>query len=70
MAGSSAVPASMSETPPTPADRLVQELQDDRRWLLRQLDAGHWPELRLDLASLERELGHLLERAQERLTGS
>ena len=70
MARSSAVPASMSENQPTPADRLVQELQDDRRWLLRQLDAGHWPELRLDLASLERELGHLLERAQERLTGS
>ena len=70
MAGSSAVPASMSETTQTPADRLVQELQEDRRWLLRQLDAGHWPELRLDLASLERELGHLLERAQERLTGS
>lgn len=69
MAESSAAPASMSETPPTSADRLVQELEDDRRWLLRQLDAGHWPELRLDLASLERELGHLLERANERLTG-
>jgi hypothetical protein len=69
MDGSSAVPASMSETRPTPTDRLVQELQDDRRWLLRQLDAGHWPELRLDLASLERELGHLLERAHERLSG-
>jgi len=70
MAGSSADPASMGATPPTSAEQLVQELQEDRRWLLRQLDAGDWPELRLDLASLERELGHLLERAQERLSGS
>lgn len=70
MAGSSADPASMGAPSPTSAEQLVQELQEDRRWLLRQLDAGHWPELRLDLASLERELGHLLERAQERFSGS
>jgi hypothetical protein len=33
---------------------------------LRQLDGGRWPELRLDLAALERELGQLLELAAER----
>ncbi|MEB3173082.1 MAG: hypothetical protein VKL97_04390 [Cyanobacteriota bacterium] len=46
---------------------LLAQLQDDRQWLLRQLDAGAWPEYRLDLAALERELGALLDRAQEQL---
>jgi hypothetical protein len=46
---------------------LLQQLGDDRRWLLQQLDSGQWPELRLDLAALERELGQLLEQAGERL---
>jgi hypothetical protein len=45
---------------------LIKELQADRHWLLRQLDGGRWPELRLDLAALERELGQLLELAAER----
>jgi hypothetical protein len=46
---------------------LLEQLRDDRRWLLRQLDAGSWPQWRLDLAALERELGQLLDQAQERL---
>jgi len=33
--------------------------------LLEQIDRGRWPELRLDLAALERELGQLLLRAAE-----
>jgi hypothetical protein len=49
---------------------LVEQLQRDRLWLLQQLDQGRWPELRLDLAALERELGQLLEQAQERLSPS
>ena len=48
------------------AELLVQ-LQADRAWLLQQLDGGRWPDLRLDLAALERELGQLLEQAQRRL---
>ena len=40
---------------------LIQALQEDRRWLLRHLDEGRWNAFRLDLASLERELGQLLE---------
>ena len=35
----------------------------------RQLDAGAWPQWRLDLAALERELGQLLAQAEERLGG-
>jgi hypothetical protein len=46
---------------------LLEQLRADRLWLLQQLDAGRWPDLRLDLAALERELGQLLEQAQERL---
>ena len=33
-----------------------------------QIDAGQWPELRLDLAALERELGQLLDQASQTLT--
>ena len=46
---------------------LLEQLQADRLWLLQQIDAGRWPDLRLDLAALERELGQLLEQAQQRL---
>jgi len=45
---------------------LIAELQQDRLWLLRQLDSGCWPEWRLDLAALERELGQLLDHLGER----
>lgn len=53
---------------PTTAE-LLEQLRRDRLWLLQQIDGGRWPELRLDLAALERELGQLLEQAQERLGG-
>jgi len=49
------------------AGELIARLRDDRLWLLRQIDAGNWPEWRLDLAALERELGQLLDQAGERL---
>lgn len=51
--------------PPSTAE-LIEQLQADRLWLLRQLDAGAYPELRLDLAALERELGQVLDQASER----
>tara|TARA_Y100001968_G_scaffold53546_1_gene44609 strand:+ start:227 stop:418 length:192 start_codon:yes stop_codon:yes gene_type:complete len=44
---------------------LVEKLNQDRSWILQQLDKGNWPELRPDLAALERELGQLLTRASE-----
>jgi hypothetical protein len=46
---------------------VLEGLQQDRLWLLRQLDSGRWPEWRLDLAALERELGQLLDQASEKL---
>ena len=45
---------------------LLRQLRQDRLWLLRQIDAGRWPQWRLDLAALERELGLLLDQAAER----
>ena len=45
---------------------LLEQLQADRVWLLQQIDGGRWPDLRLDLAALERELGQLLEQAQRK----
>lgn len=60
--------AASSETLSTAA--LIQQLQTDRLWLLQQIDAGQWSDLRLDLAALERELGQLLDRAAERFPGA
>ena len=57
----------MSDAETTPAE-LLNQLQQDRRWLLRQLYQGQWPELRLDLAALERELGQLLDKASEQIS--
>jgi len=45
---------------------LIDQLDQDRLWLLRQIDSGRWAEWRLDLAALERELGQLLEQARDR----
>lgn len=45
---------------------LLEQLRQDRLWLLRQIDSGRWATWRLDLAALERELGQLLEQAAER----
>lgn len=47
-------------------DDLLEQLRQDRLWLLRQIDSGRWPQWRLDLAALERELGQLLDQAAER----
>ena len=46
--------------------QLIEDLRADRLWLLRQIDAGRWPQWRLDLAALERELGQLLAQLGER----
>jgi hypothetical protein len=66
-------PPSPATAPPTGEETggdlrsLLERLQEDRLWLLRQLDSGRWPEWRLDLAALERELGQLLDQASERM---
>jgi len=47
----------------TELEDLLQQLDADRAWLLQQIDSGRWPDLRLDLAALERELGQMIARA-------
>ena len=47
-------------------EALLQQLRLDRLGLLRQIDSGRWPEWRLDLAALERELGLLLDQLADR----
>ena len=55
----------ISSVQPVDSRELIAQLEADRAWLLEQIDRGRWPELRLDLAALERELGQLLLRAAE-----
>jgi len=54
-----------SESETTDFSRLLAQLDEDRAFLLEQLDRGQWKELRSDLAALERELGQLLSRAAD-----
>ena len=54
---------------PAGTAELIAQLDQDRLWLLRQIDSGRWAEWRLDLAALERELGQLLDQARERSVG-
>ena len=57
----------MTVTGSSPDDLKVvlQQLDADRAWLLQQIDGGRWPDLRLDLAALERELGQMISRVVE-----
>ena len=61
----SALNGFVSETPSAEVKQLLLEIDADRSWLLQQIDSGRWPDLRLDLAALERELGQLITRASE-----
>lgn len=61
----STTPPETSSPPEEAASELIQQLEQDRTWLLEQIDRGRWSEFRLDLAALERELGQLLRRAAE-----
>ena len=47
--------------------KLIALLNEDRALILEKIDQGYWPELRNDLASLERELGRFLTLASEKL---
>ncbi|MDP4808358.1 MAG: hypothetical protein CK549_05775 [Cyanobium sp. Baikal-G2] len=57
--------ATTSRPSETGTAELISTLKSDRLWLLRQIDAGRWPQWRLDLAALERELGQLLDQLSD-----
>ena len=46
--------------------KLIAQLNEDRALILEKIDQGEWPELRHELAALERELSQLLTIATEK----
>ena len=46
-------------------ENLILKLDQDRAWLLENLDKGKWPEIRSELADLERKISKLIIRVQE-----
>ena len=44
---------------------LIFKLDKDRSWLLENLDKGKWPELRRELAELERKISKLIISVQD-----
>ena len=49
----------------TNQEDLIFKLDQDRAWLLENLDKGKWSEIRSELADLERKISKLIIRAQE-----
>ena len=49
---------------------LIALLNEDRSLILEQIDQGEWPEIREELAALERDLGYLLNIAAEKITSA
>ena len=46
-------------------EKIISKLDDNRSWLLKNVDNNKWPELRFELAELERELSRFILRARE-----
>ena len=46
-------------------EKLVLKLDNERSWLLKNIDNGKWPEIRKELASLEREISKLILRLKD-----
>ena len=44
---------------------LIFKLDQERAWLLESLDKGKWPEIRSELAALERKISKLIISVQE-----
>ena len=44
---------------------LIFKLDQDRAWLLENLDKGKWPEMRSELAALERKISKFIISVQE-----
>ena len=44
---------------------LILKLDQDREWLLENLDKGKWTEMRSELAALERKISKLIISVQE-----
>tara|TARA_Y100001968_G_scaffold229831_1_gene212639 strand:- start:152 stop:334 length:183 start_codon:yes stop_codon:yes gene_type:complete len=49
----------------TKLDDLILKLDQDRAWLLENLDKGKWSEIRSELAALERKISKFIISVQE-----
>ena len=54
----------------TNQDDLVLQLDKDRAWLLENLDKGKWPQIRSELAELERKISKIIISVQEANVGN
>ena len=45
--------------------KIVSKLDNERSWLLKNIDNGKWPKIRKELASLEREISKLILRLKD-----
>ena len=55
----------MQDPNTTNQEDLILKLDKERAWLLENIDKGKWPEIRGELAELERKINKLIIRAQE-----
>ena len=55
----------MQDPNSTNQEDLILKLDQDRAWLLENLDKGKWSEIRSELADLERKISKLIIRVQE-----
>tara|TARA_Y100001978_G_C23413655_1_gene300354 strand:- start:116 stop:304 length:189 start_codon:yes stop_codon:yes gene_type:complete len=46
-------------------EQLVFKLDEERSWLLKNIDNGKWPEIRKELAALEREISKFILRLKD-----
>jgi len=46
-------------------EKFITKLDIERSWLLKNIDNGKWPEIRKELASLEREMSKLILRLKD-----
>ena len=55
----------MKDYNPTNQKDIILKLDQDRAWILKNLDKGKWPEIRSELAELERKLCKSIISVQE-----
>ena len=46
-------------------EKFILKLDNERSWLLKNIDSGKWSEIRKELASLEREISKLILRLKD-----
>ena len=46
-------------------EEFILKLDNERSWLLKNIDNGKWPEFRRELASLERDMSKLILRLKD-----